>query len=92
MAATKIIIKRRGHREEYDNKKVYASAYAAVLNCHETEMKAEDVAKKVVKEVDKWIAKQQFVESSDIKKQLTVELSKFHEDYALMYRTHLDLS
>jgi len=41
------IVKRRGHKEEYDERKVYASAYAACLNVHLGEIEAEEIATKV---------------------------------------------
>lgn len=91
VAPLKIVIKRKGHREEYDQKKVYGSVYFAVMNCHESEKTAEQVAEKVSQTITAWITKQQFLESKDIKEKITEELYKVNEDYALMYRTHLDL-
>lgn len=41
------IIKRKGHKEAYNERKVYASCYAAALNCHYTDEKAEALAQKV---------------------------------------------
>jgi transcriptional regulator NrdR family protein len=45
------IIKRGKHQEAYDERKVYASIFAAALNCHYADEKAEKLAARVVKAV-----------------------------------------
>ncbi len=86
------VVKRRGHTEEYNDKKVYASVYSAALNCEYGEIKAEKIAKTITKEITSWIKNKKQVASNDIRLQITSYLKKIDEDVALMYRHHLDLS
>jgi len=87
------IIKRRGHSEKFDEKKIYASAYAACLNAEFGEQKCEEVAEKVMKEVTKAIkARHNAVDSSEIAELTHKILEKFNKDVAFLYKTHLDLS
>ena len=84
------VVKRKGHQEAYDSRKVYASCYAAALNCHYSESKSEKIAAGVAKKITKWIAGKGCVDSSKIKEQVIKVLKD--KDVALMYRSHLDLS
>lgn len=86
------IVKRKGHKEEFDERKVYASAYAACLNVHLGEEEAEDVAFKVCEEIKKWIENKREVSSQDIFKVVTKSLKKYNEHAAFMYETHRDIS
>ena len=82
------IVKRRGHSEVYDEKKVYASVYAAALNCHYSEIESEKVAKPVMQRVNKWVMSKKIITSDEIKHQIIAYLGK---DVALMYKHHLDV-
>ncbi len=86
----KHVVKRRGFNEHYDEKKVYASCYAAALNCHYSEKKAEEIASKVTRKVTSWIKGKSFVTSDEIRDQIINNLED--KDVALMYKHHLDLS
>ncbi len=85
----KHVVKRKGHKEIYDEKKVYASVYAAALNCHYSEQKAERIAKEVMKKVNLWINKKTAINSEEIREQVIRSLKDKH--VALMYKHHLDL-
>ncbi len=84
------IVKRKGHQEAYDNRKVYASVYAAALNCHYSEKKAEKIASQITKKIAAWIKGKGCVDSKEIRKNIISNLED--EDVALMYKHHLDLS
>ncbi len=85
------VVKRRGHQEKYNSMKVYASCYAAALNCHYTEKKSEAIADNVTKKVNAWIKKgKSCVDSTEIKRQVIKNLQD--KDVALMYKHYLDLS
>ena len=86
------IVKRRGHKEPYDGKKVYASVYAACLNTHMNKEEAENVAEKVLGEIDSWLADKREVASDEIFKKITETLKKHSTDTAFMYETHRDIS
>lgn len=86
------VVKRQGHKEKYDQKKVYASVYAAVLNCHYSEKPAEKIAAQVTKKVNTWIRKKSSITSSNIRDQIIKNLSELKDRHiALMYKHHLDI-
>lgn len=86
------IVKRRGHKEEYDERKVYASSYAACRNAHLPEKEAESIADKVTKDIENWIEDKDEVDSKQIFEEVTKSLAKYNEDASFMYETHLDVS
>ena len=53
----KHIVKRGGHSEPYDIKKLYASIYSVCLSVRTPEGEAELVAERVTKHVSKWLDK-----------------------------------
>ncbi len=86
------IVKRKGHTELYDEKKVYGSCYFACRNAHLSEKKAEEISNKVCIAITKWMKKRKVVSSNDIFKIITQELKKHNEDAAFLYETHRDIS
>ena len=86
----KHVVKRRGHQEHYDERKVYASCYAAALNCHYDEKKSEKIAKGIAKKITSWIKNKPVVTSDEIRDKIIDSLKD--EDVKLMYKHHLDLS
>jgi len=86
------IVKRKGHAEEFDEKKVYASCYAACLNTQIKEEEAEKISEKVCKEIKTWAKKKKTVSSDEIFKQIIAAIKKHNKDVAFMYETHRDIS
>ena len=86
------IVKRHGSKEEYDEKKVYASSYAAAMNVHLGEKDSEVLAEKVTKDLNSWVEGKTEVESKEIFQEVFNALGKHNKDAAFMYRTHLDVS
>jgi len=86
------IVKRRGHTEEFDEKKVYASCYAACLNTQIVGEESEKIAGKVSKEIKTWATKRKYADSSEIFKRVIAALKKYNKDAAFMYETHRDIS
>lgn len=86
------IVKRKGHTEIYDEKKVYGSCYFACRNAHLSEKESEQICNKVCAAITKWIKKHKIVSSNDIFKMLIKELKKYNEDAAFLYETHRDIS
>ncbi len=86
------IIKRRGHEEHFDERKVYASAYFACRNAHLPIEEAERIATAVTDRIKQWIGGQAAVNSDDVFKKITEELRTHDEDSAFLYETHRDLS
>ncbi|MDA1334531.1 MAG: ATP cone domain-containing protein [bacterium] len=88
----KHIIKRHGHEETYDGRKIYASVYAAGINSHHEKEEAEKMADVVCDSVSEWVSDKSEVSSNDLFKIVTEELRKMDKDAAFMYETHRDLS
>ena len=86
------IVKRWGHKERFDERKVYASCYAACLSAHMEHEKAEKICKKVTSEVKKWITKKKAVTSHEIFLQVAGTIKKHNKNAAFMYATHRDIS
>ena len=88
----RIVVKRHGHAQGFDEKKVYASVYSAALNSHFTEEESENLANKILEKVLEWINDKTHVSSGEIKKQIIENLNLMkEEDVAHMYESHLDI-
>ena len=87
----KEIVKRRGHVEAFDERKVYGSCYAACLNAHISHQQSEKIASKVSAEVKKWAGKKKRMNSDQIFGQVIAALKKHDKDAAFMYETHRDI-
>ena len=86
------IVKRRGHKEKFDERKVYGSAYAACLSAHLTEQKAERIAEKVTTALCRWIKNKKTVTAHQVYAVLVKEIKKHDKNAAFMYETHMDVS
>ncbi|MBI2020870.1 hypothetical protein HYS94_05685 [Candidatus Daviesbacteria bacterium] len=86
------IVKRKGHKQEFDERKIYASVYAASLSAHADKEEAEAVANLVSREIKKWIEGKVEVNSDEIFKKVSEELMSLNKDAAFMYTTHRDVS
>jgi transcriptional regulator NrdR family protein len=82
------IVKRAGHTETYDPRKLYASIYAACLTLREHTGTAELTAKEVTEEVEKWLLKKHEVTANDIRRVASDALKNINPDAAHMYRHH----
>ena len=86
------IVKRKGHKEEYDERKEYASIFAPCKNVHLNDAEAESIADKVAKEITSWIKEKTEVNYTEIFEKVSELLNKYNEDASFMYKTHLDVS
>lgn len=82
------IVKRKGHTEPYDEKKVYASVFAACQSVREPAGASELVAEKVLGDVNAWIAKKHEVTSNDIRRQASRHLAVYNPDAGHMLLHH----
>ncbi len=87
----KHIVKRKGHSEPYDIKKLYASIYSACLSVRASEGEAELVAERVVKHLNTWLEKKHEVTARDIRIQATKHLAAYNSDASYLYGVHKDL-
>lgn len=86
------IIKRKGHKEAYDERRLYASIYAASLAAHLDKESAEVLANLVCREINKWLEDKKEVGSNEIFQKVGEELTILYKEVALMYTTHRDIS
>ena len=86
------IVKRKGHTELYDEKKVYGSCYFACRNAHLSEKESEEICNKVASAITQCVKKNKVVSSDEIFRLLIIELKKYNEDAAFLYETHRDIS
>ncbi len=90
------VVKRRGHKEDYDERKVYGSVYAACYVVKLAEKRCErvanDVARHVTKIVKTGATKNVCLDTSAIKRLAAAKLKRYNKDAAFMYETHLDVS
>lgn len=84
----KHIVKRAGHNEVYDEKKLYASIFSACQSVREPMGSAEILAERVCKDVASWIEKKHEVTSNDIRHTAAKHLGAYHPDAAYMYLHH----
>jgi len=87
-----IIIKRKGHEEKFNNKKIYRSIYESFLNAHYDERDAKKFAKKIKRELVKKIKTKKKILSSELFKILLHIIVKYDNDVAFLYQTHRDIS
>lgn len=86
------IVKRRGQRQDFDERKLYASLYAACLSAHVKHEEAESIANLVCREIKKWLHNKEEVTSDEIFKQAGKELEHLNKAASFMYLTHRDVS
>jgi len=86
------IVKRRGHTEKYDEKKVYASCYYACMSAHINEEDAEKIAKDCMKKLNRWMRTKKEITAHQIYKVTSTTLRKHDKNAAFMYETHMDVS
>jgi transcriptional regulator NrdR family protein len=84
----KHIVKRAGLTESYDERKLYASIYAAALALREPVGSAELIANEVVRLVNEWLAAKHEVTSHDIRVQAAKHLKALNPDAGLIYLNH----
>lgn len=91
MSDTKHIVKRKGHTEEYDVRKLYASIYSVCISVKTPPGEAELVADRVVSHVSEWLEKKHEVTAHDIRVQATKHLAAYNLDASYLYSVHRSL-
>jgi hypothetical protein len=84
----KHIVKRAGHNESYDPRKLYASIYAACLSLREPAGSAEIIANEVTSQVESWLQSKHLVTANDIRRQAANQLQAINPDIAYQYLHH----
>lgn len=87
-----LVIKRRGAREPFDERKVYASCYAAAINASIGKQEAEKLCEKVTAGVKGWLRGKTEIDSQALFQKMVQLLARHHKDAAFMYESHRDIS
>lgn len=83
------IVKRHGHKEEFDEKKLYASIYTSCLVARSGTKQAEITASLVLNELGGWLKnKQTLITSNDIRRHTAKLLNQHNPDAAYTYLHH----
>lgn len=85
------IIKRKGKKQKFDEKKVYESCYSACLSSQIKPTEAKKLCEKVSKQIKNWAKGKKEITSDEISKETASVLKKLNKDVALMYETHRDI-
>ncbi|MDP7243805.1 MAG: ATP cone domain-containing protein [Flavobacteriales bacterium] len=83
------VVKTKGHTEEFDEKKVYGSVYAACASVHYNEEQCEKTADDMTKKIKKFTKGKKKIESTEIRRRIEKELRKKDEELAFFYEQHL---
>ncbi len=85
------VVKRKGKKEAFDEKKLYASIFAACQECGMENEKSEHVAGKIVHELEAHLRGRHEVNSTEIFGFVTEKLARMNEAVSFMYQTHREL-
>lgn len=86
-----LVVKRKGKKETFDEKKLYASIFAACQECGIENEKSEHIAGKIVHELHAHLKERHEVNSTEIFGFVVEKLARMNEAVAFMYETHREL-
>jgi len=86
------IVKRKGAKARFDERKVYGSVFAACMTLRMSDEEAEMIADMVAHEVTEEYKDVHEVSAHSIHKFVIECLEKYNPDVAYMYDTHRDIS
>lgn len=89
MKKNTVIVKRRGHKEKFDERKIYGSVYAACISAHYNEGQCEKVAEEITKKVKKILWGKKEIKSVEIRMKIISELKKKNKELAFFYELNL---
>lgn len=84
-----VVVKRKGHKESFDERKVYGSVYAACLSAHYDEGTAESVAGAITEKVRGFVKGKKEISSREIHEKVAGELGKKSKELSFFYDQHL---
>jgi len=88
----KHIVKRKGREEHFDERKIYASCYAACLGTQMKHKQAETICEKVCKDMKVWVNDKAEINSTQIFRQMVKAIGKYSKEAAFLYETHRDIA
>ena len=87
-ARTHIVKRSPNYTEPYDERKLYASVYAACLCVRTPVGEAELTAERICRDIAPWVASKPEVTSQDIRHKAADHLQIYNPDAAYMYQRH----
>ena len=87
-----VIVKRRGHKQDFDDKKLYASVYFACKSAELESKKCEAISQKVLKKIKSKLQKKKTINSNELFALTGIEIEILDKHAAFMYLTHRDIS
>lgn len=84
-----VVVKRKGHKEKYDEKKVYGSIYAACASAHYDEMQCEKLSEQITGKINKFVKNRKIIQSTKLREKIENELKKKDEELAFFYEQHI---
>lgn len=85
-------VKRKGHSEPFDERKIYASVFASCMSLRMTDEEGELISHMVSDEVEKVFKNEREIAAHQIHKEVVKSLKKYNPDAAYMFDTHRDIS
>lgn len=85
------IVKRAGHNEPFDERKLYASIYSACLAVQVSQPEAENLAEQVVTAVKHATSHDYRLTSHRLKVEAAKALGYYHPNASYLYQHHHDL-
>ena len=86
------VVKRKGHKEEFDERKLYASVYAACIAVRCTDEQAENLASIAAHETKQHFSGHKESASSELRKVAAEILHRFNPEAAFIYESHKDIA
>lgn len=83
------VVKRRGQEEDFDERKVYGSVYAACASAHKDEATCESIAEEITEKVREKAEATEMLPAEDIRQLVKSELADRDEELAFFYEKHL---
>lgn len=84
-----MIVKRKGHKEYFEEKKAYASIYAACISASYSEINCEKIAEEITKKIKRKLVDRDMINSEEIRKIVMNELKPIDSELAFYYDQHL---
>ena len=88
----KQLVKRRGHTESFEEKKLYGSILSACMSLRMKDEEAELLSETVSQEVIQAVKDIETVDAKVLHKHVVDSLHRYNPDAAFLYDTHKDLS
>lgn len=84
-----VVVKRKGHKERFDEKKTYGSVYAACASAQYSREKCERISEKITKKVKKFTKGKKEVTATKIHDKILYELKKIAKELKFFYEHHI---